>query len=349
MKIKTIFLTGGTGFIGSHVLQMLLKIPSIEHIILLSRQNHANSLVNEDRITMIHGDLKSPKFLSLLDDFSPEIDAVLHLAALANDNMPYKELHHINVLGTKALLEYSISSMKNLAFFFYLSSTGVYGLNLPDYPITEDYPKNPSSSYQKTKWQAEKLCWRFNKDYQLPMITFRPPTTIGPGDYTTSFKIADAILERRFPLIGNGKNLLTLIDVRDLAYAITLLLKKTQMALNKAYNLYSYVISLEDFLFSFYNELDGSEKNKPKKYNFYALYFYGWLNELKSQLITHKPAKINRYRVLKFAKTRLYNMNRIQNDLGFNSKYSFFQTLKDTVAWLYQVHPQLQRNKKAKN
>jgi nucleoside-diphosphate-sugar epimerase len=326
-------ITGSAGFIGSHVLDYLIDSDKYDAIIVLV--HHKNKLIekyhNNPKLVIAEFDLIDNNIDPAL---VADVDHVFHLAALASDRASLAELMTINAEGTKTFATKILELAPNMQLFFFMSSTAVYGMFLPEKtPIKEDYRKNPSSNYQKSKWAAEKYLWEIYKQKPFPLVVLRPPTMLGPRDHTTMAKVVQAIQNKKFPLVGNGKNILTMMDVRDFVKAIDLIIKNLQKAVGNAYNLYSFQVELKDYLHMIMMEIN--EDYKLPSYNYRVVYMLALMMEIKDKLFGTKSSK-NRYRARKFGKTRLYDDTKIKTELGFIPDIKADQCIKDTIAWLYE-------------
>ncbi len=324
-----VLVTGGTGFIGSFLLDDLIQngFPSKEprNVVCLVRSTSNTEHLNKLGVTTVIGDLQDHSSLSKM---VKDINIVFHVAARADDWATQDELIKINVEGTRNLLE--ACQAAEVDFFVHTSSSGVYGHFSSSEAITEDYRKKPSDKYQRSKWLAERMVWEFIQERGLKATILRSPAAIGPRDTSTQLKAFKALLKGKFPLIGKGNNLLTFVDVRDLARAMTLAAQKRDISAGQAYNLYSFRVSLKEYLTSMQELL--SIEAPLKRYPYRFLYTIGYLSEVYGK-IRGKTTTLNRYRIGKFASHRLFDQSKIQKELGYYPMYSAEETLRDSVNW----------------
>ena len=155
---KTIVITGGSGFIGSHLKIGLGNRKSLK-LINLSRSTHGNNLENIVKV-------------------KSDISAVIHLAAKTYIPDAFKNPYYMykdNFLSTLNLLEFC--RRNKVKKFIYMSSY-VYGK--PDYlPIDENHPTNIMNPYGKSKLICEKLCKSYCEDYGIKLIILRPFNIFG--------------------------------------------------------------------------------------------------------------------------------------------------------------------------
>jgi nucleoside-diphosphate-sugar epimerase len=150
-----VFVTGATGFLGKHLLNLLLKDPRIETIIITSRTRNSHP---NPKVKMVKTDLSHPKSLN---EINGDIDAVIHLAGLYDFNSSYEENYNQNVLPaihiTTRLRELSIT--KPIPIYF--ASTYAVGFGsdevLLEEPLTKIPPPPKKVPYAYTKALAEKI------------------------------------------------------------------------------------------------------------------------------------------------------------------------------------------------
>jgi len=211
--------TGGAGFIGSHMVDLLVS----NNYEVLVIDNLANGQL--DNIEHHKGKIKFVQidigdYNSELDSYFEDVDYVFHYAALADIvpsiNNPLK-YHKANVDGTIRVLEVAKKS-KNLKKFVYAASSSCYGI--PDiYPTPESSPIAPEYPYAHTKTVAEQYVMHWGQLYDMPVISMRFFNVYGirhrtSGTYGAVFGVFLAQLLNNKPLtiVGDGK------QTRDFTY-----------------------------------------------------------------------------------------------------------------------------------
>lgn len=187
---KNILVTGGAGFIGSHLIESLLDHYPEANIIAIdnfdpfySREikiKNINNFINHPRFTLLEGDFVDKNWLE--DSLqSIDLDLIIHLAAKAgvrpsiDDPIGYTET---NILGLINLL--NVAKKKNVKKFVYASSSSVYGTN-PNVPWNvEDQNLKPISPYAASKISGEQYCKVYNELYSIPVVALRFFTVYGP-------------------------------------------------------------------------------------------------------------------------------------------------------------------------
>lgn len=151
-------ITGGAGFIGSHIAEQLVneghEITIIDNLN-TGKADNLSKILN--RINFVKGDIRDTK---LLKQYFSNVDGVFHQAALASVQESFEkidEYNNVNVKGTEGILKLA----QEFGFkIVYASSSSVYG-NPAKIPIEEDDPKNPINPYAQTKLEDEKLAIRY--------------------------------------------------------------------------------------------------------------------------------------------------------------------------------------------
>jgi UDP-glucose 4-epimerase len=203
LKGKRVLITGGAGFIGSHLV---------------------DRLVDSRRVQFIEGDVRGSE---VVEEAVKDVDLVCHLAALVSVPYSMREpllTHEVNVTGTLNLL---IASMnRGVKRFAYLSTCAVYGE--PEHlPVDETHPTNPISPYAASKLAAEHYCKAFQQAYGLKTTILRPFNVYGPrqNDGVVA-QFVQRMKKGGLPIIyGNGRQTRDFLYVIDAVDAIVLALK----------------------------------------------------------------------------------------------------------------------------
>ena len=175
-----IFITGGTGFIGSHLVEFLLKKKYNVYVLYEYSFEHSKGWLKNTKnkkLKIIFGDIKDS---STYENYFKKCDIVINLAALISIPYSYnavKSYLQTNLIGTYNLLE--LSRRYKIKKFIQTSTSEVYG-NPKYLPIDENHPLQSSSPYAATKASADQLCLSYYFSYKLPLIIIRPFNTFGP-------------------------------------------------------------------------------------------------------------------------------------------------------------------------
>jgi len=170
MTTNSLFLTGGSGFVGTHVRQELAE-RGVDVTLLLRSESNVERYENE---SIVRGDLIH------LDDISIAADSVLHLAARTNIEESIAEPRgtwEVNADGTLNLLE--LSRSEDVDRFCYVSTASVYGppVNLP---VDEGHILDPAEPYGASKLAGDRLAGSYNSAYNISTVIVRPFNLFGP-------------------------------------------------------------------------------------------------------------------------------------------------------------------------
>lgn len=214
-SFKHILITGGAGFIGSHLADYLLTTGCTVHVLdnfypnydpAQKRRNVQPHLTNP-AYHLHEGDIRDSTLLANLFQQHP-IDLVIHLAALPGVQQSLQrptEYTDVNVTGTQILLE--AMRKAGILKLIYGSSSSVYGETAP-LPLREDYlDLQPISPYAITKFQAEQLCRQYYDHYGIETACLRFFTVYGPRqrpDMAISIFLAALLQHRPITIYGEG-------------------------------------------------------------------------------------------------------------------------------------------------
>lgn len=207
-----ILVTGGNGFIGSHLRERLKNL------------RHSVSVI--DTIgTGFNLDICSPELPGLISQLRPEV--VYHLAADNRVTAPVRDTLKSNVIGTFNVLE--ACRMVKIKQFIFTSSAAVYG-DSSRLPIKESWPTRPISAYGISKLADELYCRLFQKYF--PSIIFRFANVYGPGQSSSAEGGVAAIFIKRIlsgrpiTVYGTGRQTRDFVYVADVVDALTAVLGK---------------------------------------------------------------------------------------------------------------------------
>ncbi len=208
-----VFVTGGSGKLGSKVIKLLLK--NKHEVIVLTRNKIIENCEN------IEGDLFSFDSTCLKG-----CDAVIHIAGIVDFELK-DELFRVNVLGTREIVKKA--NEFEIPYFLHISSISVYGKKHND-KITEDTPRMPDTLYAKSKYESEIEVTKFSKK----KCVLRPGMIYGPG-YTHGFEQALKMIKKgKFYVFGNGENYVPLVSVDLVAEKIVYCLENEVIGIYNA-------------------------------------------------------------------------------------------------------------------
>jgi dihydroflavonol-4-reductase len=210
------FVTGATGFIGSHVVREL-RARRDEARCLVRSRDKAQELATLG-CELIEGDLAEN---GAIRAGMSGCDAVIHAAAVYEVGIPkdqHRAMYDANVLGTERVLRASLE--ESIPKVIYISTVGAFG-NTHGKVVDETY-RHPgaehTSYYEETKVQAHELARRLIDTEGLPCVIVQPGGVYGPGDHSSIGSTIDQFLAGRLPLIpfpDLGMNMVHVDDVAD--------------------------------------------------------------------------------------------------------------------------------------
>jgi len=227
LKNKNILITGGAGFMGSHVIDLLIgeeckEIVAIDNMVRGRRENLASAM---DRfpVRLIEGDIRDS---SLMSGLVKETDIVFHMAALRITQCAAEPRHALEVMvdATYTLLEQCVEF--EIEKIIAASSASIYGM-AEAFPTNEfHHPYGNRTLYGAAKTFLEGLLRSFNDMYDLDYVAFRYFNIYGPrmdmhGKYTeVLIRWMDRIAAGQPPIIfGDNNQTMDFIDIRDVARA----------------------------------------------------------------------------------------------------------------------------------
>lgn len=241
-KIDRVFITGITGFVGSHLADYIIENhPEVKILGLVRWRSPKNNIEHIlDKITLLCGDLTDPHSLgSILTEHRP--DVIFHLAAQSyvpfSYNVPIATLN-ANVIGTANLLE-EIKSLKLSSGYdpivHVCSSSEVYGqVKENDVPIKETNPFRPSSPYAVSKVGEDMLALQYWLSWKIKTIRTRMFTHTGPrrgevfatSTFAKQIAAIEAGIQPSTVKVGNLDSIRTFLDVKDAVRAYWILVNK---------------------------------------------------------------------------------------------------------------------------
>ena len=175
---KRVLITGGAGFIGSHLVRELAPASDVIVIDDFSTGRREN-LAGVPGLTVLEADVCDP---STFRDVLEEVDVVFHLAVRCLRSSIGDPLgaHQVNTVGTLNVL--LAASAARIERFVYVSSSEVYG-DAVSTPMDEDHPLNPRTPYAASKLAGEACARSFMRTYGLPVVVVRPFNAYGPRSH----------------------------------------------------------------------------------------------------------------------------------------------------------------------
>ena len=319
LSMKKIIVTGGLGFIGSNLIETLLKknyfVINLDKITYSSNFYNTKNFKNLKNYKFIKCDIKEKKLKKIIYDIKPS--GIFNLAAETHVDRSIDDPENFiqsNIVGVYNLLEiFRVFSKKYKSRLIHISTDEVYGDILKG-RTSENYPYQPSSPYAASKAASDHLVSAYIRTYNIPAIVTNCSNNYGPKQHPEKLipKLIYNILNNNpLPIYGKGTNSREWIYVMDHCDALI-----------KVYN--------KGKLGEFYNI--GSNKNLNN------------LEVTKNLLnISKKIIKIGNNVKINFVKDRpghdvryALNSNKIKSKLGWYPKTKFSDGLKKTFEWYFK-------------
>jgi len=214
---QRVLVTGGAGFIGSHLVELLAptnRITVVDNYSTGSPENLAKARELGD-VTLVEADIRQPEHIAPLIN---EVDIVFHLAVIClRESIGTPEAaHDVNATATLNLL--GIAQTAGVKRFIYCSSSEVYG-TARQVPMTENHLLDPITIYGASKLAGEKYALAYQKTYGLKTIVVRPFNTYGPRSHYESYAgeviprfVINALAGKPLTISGDGE------QTRDFTY-----------------------------------------------------------------------------------------------------------------------------------
>lgn len=199
-----ILITGGTGFIGSHLAESLIKQKFKVRALVRKYENDCRKnlgLLKKLNVEVVYGDLLD---INSLKKAVKGIDLIFHLAAIARPMaIPNNLYFKINKEGTRNLLEVCKKN-KKIRKIIIMSSVSAVGPTRDGKPVNEKTKCGPVDVYGLSKLAEEKIAEKYIQEYKMPIVILRPPMVFGPRDFEM-LRLFRFMNMGFFPIRGNEK------------------------------------------------------------------------------------------------------------------------------------------------
>jgi len=216
-----IFITGATGFIGTHVIRRLAQTGHKMFCLVrnISKVDH----IKELGANIITGDVTDKE--SLLKGMQG-CDWVVNLANLYSFWEPDRKIYtKVNIEGTRNVMESALE--KGISKVVHISTAGIFG-KPADCPFTEDSTVGPVqfSEYFRTKYEGDLIVWELYEKKKLPVVMVYPGAVLGPGDPKATGKYIKDLMDRKLPATVFNDSIMTFVYVKDVAETIVRAVEK---------------------------------------------------------------------------------------------------------------------------
>ena len=326
MAKRNILITGGAGFIGSHVVRLFVTKYPDYHIVNLDKLTYAGNLANlkdieaEPNYTFVKADICDyERMVEVLREY--DIDGVIHLAAESHVDRSIKDpftFARTNVMGTLSLLQAAKACWDGNyegKLFYHISTDEVYGaLEFDDKLFTEQTPYNPHSPYSASKASSDHFVRAYHDTYGMPTIVTNCSNNYGP--YQFPEKLIPLFINnirkgKPLPVYGKGENVRDWLYVEDHARAIDLIFHNGRVA--ETYNIGGFNewrnIDLINVVIKTVDRLLGNAEG----------YSLGLIT-----YVTDRLGHDARYAI---------DSSKLKNELGWEPSLQFEEGIEKTVQW----------------
>ncbi len=237
--MKTILITGGAGFIGSHVIRRMIanypdsKILNLDQLTYAGNLENLKDIENAHNYQFIRGDIRDAAFLTTLFQ-EYEIDGVIHLAAESHVDRSIADpmaFINTNIVGTVNLLNACRATWKHMSgkLFYHISTDEVYGSLGQEGLFTEETAYDPRSPYSASKASSDHLVRAYHHTYGMPVVISNCSNNYGPNQFPEKLiplAIHNILNMKPIPVYGKGENIRDWLFVEDHASAIELIFSR---------------------------------------------------------------------------------------------------------------------------
>lgn len=325
VNVKTILVTGGAGFIGSHVVRLFVKNYPQYRMINLDKLTYAGNLENlrdiedEPNYQFLKADItQQEEIRAVFEEYQP--DGVIHLAAEShvdrsiNDPLSFVTT---NVLGTVNLLNAARESWENNSAgkrFYHISTDEVYGALGDTGLFTEDTPYDPNSPYSASKAASDHFVRAYGETYGLPYVISNCSNNYGPYHFPEKLiplMINNILQNKPLPVYGDGNYTRDWLYVVDHALAIDLVFHKGRPG--ETYNIGGFNEWKNIDLVKLLCRIMDKKLNRPE----------GTAERLIT-FVKDRPGHDLRYAI---------DATKINKELGWKPSVTFEEGLEKTVDW----------------
>ncbi len=323
------FVTGATGFIGSHLVESLLQKGFTVRV--LVRKTSRLQWLEGLKIEPIYGDLCLEESSEAVQSGLKGVHYVFHLAG--SIHAPSRNHYfRINVEGTKRLLQAAAQASTDLKKFIFVSSQSAGGPSQENRGVREDDPPCPVSYYGESKLAAEREVLGFSK--RFPVVILRPPTIYGPRE--TRVLAAFQMVKRGIALApGHRLKHVSFCYVSDLVDAMERAATQSQpngrcynAAGEKSYEWSEFIAAIGEALNRRYTLCRIPDP---------ILFLFGACGSVYSG-VTGRPPLFTWQKVKEFVQNSwVIDGTRIREELGWRENFTLEEGMKRTAAWYQKV------------
>jgi len=316
-----VLITGSSGFIGSNLLQYFIEKKEFELSILLRKNSVSKKIQDVIEYRCDFFDIDSMK------EAVSGKDIIIHIAGVTKVRN-HNDFFKYNTEATKNLLNAVKEFNPDLKRFIYFSSLSAAGPSKIDNPVDENTPENPVSFYGKSKLQAEKIVKNSGIEYTI----IRPPAVYGPGDKDI-YIYFNLISKGIAPVLGSGKNQLSIVHVSDLVKGVYLVINKLENSINKIFyfsdgKIYNW-LRLREYLKNIINPKFCIDIKVP----LFLLKPFSLLGDITNK-IKKSPTPLNSDKFIEMKQEAwICSIENAIKTLDFSPDFDIFNGFKETYEW----------------
>lgn len=323
---RNILITGGAGFIGSHVVRLFVtkyphyRIINLDKLTYAGNPDNLKDIEKHPNYNFVKGDICDYNFVQrLFVDYN--IDGVIHLAAESHVDRSIVEpfaFATTNVIGTLSLLNAAKERWKEEPegkLFYHISTDEVYGsLEKGDQLFTEESHYDPHSPYSASKASADHFVRAYHDTYALPVVITNCSNNYGPYQYPEKLIplfISNICQNKPLPVYGKGENIRDWLYVEEHAEAIDLVFHNGKV--RETYNIGGFNEWRNIDLIRLLIEVTDRQLGRPSGSSDSLIKF-----------VTDRPGHDLRYAI---------DASKIERELGWRPKIQFEEGVEKSVRW----------------
>ena len=317
--MKKVLVTGATGFLGKYLIEELLN-NDYEVVAQGRKENVLSDIKEKYNVKILKCSLDEIKNVEL------KVDYVIHAAALSTVWGKWEDFYNSNVIGTENVIDFC--KKNNVKRLVYVSSPSIYSAKYDRLNIKEDdFDKNNQLNfYIKSKILAENLINSI-KDDKLEKVIIRPRGLFGIGDTSIIPRLIKANRKIGIPLFNDGKNIVDITCVENVALALRLAIE-SKNAVGNTYN----ITNGEPREFKNILEELFEQINEPPKYlkiNLNLMYGVSSIIEFIYKLFhIYKEPMITKYNICTLGYSQTLNIEKAKKDLNYIPKMTLSEGIK---------------------
>ena len=326
-QIRTVLVTGATGFVGGAVAQRLRSENCIVRT--LVRRNSDTAELTAAGCELCFGDITEA---ASVQEAMAGADAAVHCAALASDWDPPERFVQVNIEGSRHIFEAALQcGVKRIV---HISTTDVLGVYPDGRTVDDSYPlKKTGFPYSDTKAEAERIAFAYAKERGLPVAVIRPAWIYGPGDRHFLPEIVEAMRAHQMMFIGSSRNTIPMCYIDNLVDAILLALTCPE-AVGQAYIVCDgAVMSWRELTDLLADQLGLSKVRWTVPLPVAQVLAFGAETLAKLEKSTKRPA-LTRYWLAFGSRDLHYSNSKICRELSFSPQIMPEEGLARSIEWL---------------